>query len=275
MRNICAIPMVLAIFSSLTFADESATKTDPVLNAPHAASVPAEDANDGEDDMREFGGFVDVPPVGPAMIIADARSAADSAVPARVAGTVREMLKLGASCKVSPFNGGETPFAHAVSLRKAEKGLLVILLCDGAKDEPALAVYPEERVAIVSAAAATAFAKGQDAEKRLVKEIWRGIGFICGAGYDQYAAGVMQPVSSPLELDMVQWQVVHPLSFERMNKFFAKYGVGRSRRYTYKRACEEGWAPPPTNDYQRAIFEAVKTNKTDSVSSPAATPSAK
>ena len=270
MRNICAIPMVLAVISSLTFADEFATKTDPVLNAPHAASAPSGEANDGEDDMREFGGFIDVPPVGPAMIIADARSVIDSAVPARVARTVREMLKLGALSKASPLIAGETPFAHAVSVRKAEKGLLVILLCDGVKGEPALAVYPEERVAIVSAAAATAFAKGQDAEKRLVKEIWRGIGFICGAGYDKYAAGVMQPVSSPLELDMVQWQVIHPLSFERMNKFFAKYGVGRCRRYTYKRACEEGWAPPPTNDYQRAIWEAAKTAATNAPSTPPA-----
>ena len=60
-----------------------------------------------------------------------------------------------------------------------------------------------------------------------------------------------------------------------MNKFFAKYGAGRSRRYTYRQACIEGWAPAPTNDYQRAIFEAVKTNKADTVSSPAATPPAK
>ena len=26
---------------------------------------------------------------------------------------------------------------------------------------------------------------------------------------------------------------------------------------TYKRACREGWAPTPTNDVQRAIWEKV------------------
>ena len=28
-------------------------------------------------------------------------------------------------------------------------------------------------------------------------------------------------------------------------------------------AAREGWAPAPTNDYKRAIFEAAKTNKAD------------
>ena len=44
------------------------------------------------------------------------------------------------------------------------------------------------------------------------------------------------------------------------------------RRTTYKTACEEGWAPPPTNDYQRAIWEAAKFAATNAS---AATPPAK
>ena len=40
------------------------------------------------------------------------------------------------------------------------------------------------------------------------------------------------------------------------------------RRTTYKVACEEGWAPAPTNDFQRAIFDAT-------ASAPAVTPPAK
>ena len=43
------------------------------------------------------------------------------------------------------------------------------------------------------------------------------------------------------------------------------------RRTTYKVACEEGWAPPPTNDFQRAIWDATKA----ATNAPAATPPAK
>ena len=55
----------------------------------------------------------------------------------------------------------------------------------------------------------------------------------------------------------------------------AAKGIPTIVRTSYKRAVELGWAPAPTNDYQRAIFEAVKTNKADMVSSPAATSPAK
>ena len=30
---------------------------------------------------------------------------------------------------------------------------------------------------------------------------------------------------------------------------------------TYLKACEEGWAPTPTNEYQKAIWEQVKADK--------------
>jgi hypothetical protein len=31
---------------------------------------------------------------------------------------------------------------------------------------------------------------------------------------------------------------------------------------TYRKACEEGWAPMPTNSIQKAIWEDVKAKKT-------------
>ena len=48
------------------------------------------------------------------------------------------------------------------------------------------------------------------------------------------------------------------------------------RRTTYKVACEEGWAPAPTNDFQRAIFDAARTNQPATASAPvkAAAPAA-
>ena len=40
-----------------------------------------------------------------------------------------------------------------------------------------------------------------------------------------------------------------------------KKNIGRTRRASYKVACEEGWAPAPTNDFQKAIWEKVKAEK--------------
>ena len=32
-------------------------------------------------------------------------------------------------------------------------------------------------------------------------------------------------------------------------------------RTTYRRACYEGWAPAPTNEFQKAIWEKVKADR--------------
>lgn len=49
------------------------------------------------------------------------------------------------------------------------------------------------------------------------------------------------------------------------------------RKAQYIVAVREGWAPPPTNDVQRAIWESVKTEKSAAAATnaPAATPPAK
>ena len=38
-------------------------------------------------------------------------------------------------------------------------------------------------------------------------------------------------------------------------------GIPQIRRVSYKNACEEGWAPAPTNEFQKAIWEKVKAEK--------------
>ena len=38
-------------------------------------------------------------------------------------------------------------------------------------------------------------------------------------------------------------------------------GITPIYRTTYRQACIEGWAPAPTNDFQKAIFERDKSDK--------------
>ena len=38
-------------------------------------------------------------------------------------------------------------------------------------------------------------------------------------------------------------------------------GIGLVRRTTYKKACEEGWAPPPADEFQKAVAERVAAKK--------------
>ena len=43
----------------------------------------------------------------------------------------------------------------------------------------------------------------------------------------------------------------------RQLKYLAAMNVTPKVRITYKKACEEGWAPAPTNEFQKAIWEKV------------------
>ncbi len=43
----------------------------------------------------------------------------------------------------------------------------------------------------------------------------------------------------------------------RYTSYLATLGVKPAHERTYRQACKEGWAPPPTNDIQRAIWQKV------------------
>ena len=53
------------------------------------------------------------------------------------------------------------------------------------------------------------------------------------------------------------------------------HGLASAKRVAYKKACQEGWAPAPTNDIQKAIWDKVMaekakaTNATQKASAPA------
>ena len=262
MRNVLFALMFLVSFAFAQGVGDASRK--PMLEERRA---------EREEHLREIGGYLDFIPESPSMLIVDARKAPDAAVPGRVRSVINGMFKIAATNMVVALGEKECSGTRGSELRKAGRHLLAIVISNCGSDKPALVVFPEERVAVVNEDAAVKFAHGEEANIRLVKECWRGIGFITGAGYSQTDAGVMQPVGSPLELDTVEWQVIHPLALQQMNKFFKKYGAKRGHRTTYLRACEEGWAPAPTNDYQRAIWDAARAAATNApaekVSAPA------
>ena len=48
-----------------------------------------------------------------------------------------------------------------------------------------------------------------------------------------------------------------PEAFSKISAYLAGAGYKQAKRGTYYDACEEGWAPAPTNDVQKAIWDKV------------------
>jgi hypothetical protein len=58
------------------------------------------------------------------------------------------------------------------------------------------------------------------------------------------------------ELDMVKEQIpVDMIDF--WIRYLSRIGVTQPEFTTYRKACKEGWAPTPTNDVQKAIWDRI------------------
>ena len=56
---------------------------------------------------------------------------------------------------------------------------------------------------------------------------------------------------------MLPVKFIHPSSFYEARSYFTRMGVSPTRKGTYEAAVKQGWAPAPTNDIQKAIWDKV------------------
>lgn len=96
-------------------------------------------------------------------------------------------------------------------------------------------------------------------ELRLRKEINRAFAEAAGAGLSFNGHCAMGPVYSLVDLDGLTFPVIGPEAMSKISQVCIKRGIPAFRSDTYLNACKEGWAPQPTNDIQKAIWDEVHT----------------
>ena len=129
-------------------------------------------------------------------------------------------------------------------------------------DDPALPPLlsaPESRWAMVNVAplAKGAGEKPQFFAARVQKELTRGFCLLAGAQNSGYPDALVGCITKPEDLDRF---ADCRLPIDVMNRFapyLKGYGVTPKVYTTYKKACEQGWAPAPTNEFQKAIWDKV------------------
>ena len=94
-------------------------------------------------------------------------------------------------------------------------------------------------------------------EGNLKKEVTRVAIMTFGGGVSQYKVSPMQPVSSAKDLDAITGCTLTVDVTMSMRANLDKLGLTQTRYTTYRKACMEGWAPAPTNEYQQAIWDSV------------------
>lgn len=172
-------------------------------------------------------------------------------------------------------------FRHQVPVRielsKAEPGSPLKLKSDAKADfvvvfvddatQPSLSVVPDDGYAIVNFAKYKTGLKFPDDEamykKRCAKAALRAFAMLCGGCGSRYPGHVMA-AHGVQELDFAQEKL--PIDIQdSIKKYLGAAGVTPLRRTIYRRACQEGWAPAPTNDAQKAIWDKVHELPTEPI----------
>ena len=151
-------------------------------------------------------------------------------------------------------------------LKSMDAAVVVVLVDD--ETTPAMLVAPEDHWGVVNVAKLvddlpTQKAKDRFIGSRTTKELIRAFSLLCGGGSSQFPGNMMNATSlrkldttvDTIPVDMVNYY----------QEYLKTLGVTTRAVTTYKTACKEGWAPAPTNDVQKAIWDKVHAMPTEPI----------
>jgi len=137
-----------------------------------------------------------------------------------------------------------------------------LFLVEEDKNPCSLGIFPDQKIAFVNVAALRLDGgEGAFLMARTRKELVRAFLTLCGGASSQSAYNMMGGMKSIRDLDKFEDDAIPVDVVGRTQRFLPDSGCNIRTMVPYRTACKEGWAPPPTNDVQKAIWEKVKADK--------------
>ena len=135
-------------------------------------------------------------------------------------------------------------------------GVLGVALVEGGG--PSLLVAPEDGWAVVDVASLAQDKPGAATlAARVRKETLRAFAFVSGGAYVARGEPLMRDVRKPRDLDASDLESFGIEEIVHLRQSVTSYGLVPWHQATYRIACQEGWAPPPTNEFQRVIWNEI------------------
>ena len=208
---------------------------------------------------RRSGGLIVPKTNGRTFLLIDARGVKDEIL-LKFADNLKRRLHLGVtSITNAPPTEGADLFNFAQGFKTQDHPAIVCVV--DSERGPSISAYPEDAIAVVNVAklktADTALFT-----KRVSKETWRGValamgGYIATAPNGRIVKSLLSPVYSVDDLDALDSTALSPAQCRAVCEAVKPLGLEAARPTTYAVACRQGWAPAPTNEIQRAIWERV------------------
>ena len=99
--------------------------------------------------------------------------------------------------------------------------------------------------------------------QRVRREMWRTFAMVNGGANTRMGKCVLQTVLSLKDIDALGAEAFCPEPVNQILEHLDALGVVKYQRATYAKACEEGWAPAPTNEYQQVIWDSYHASPTE------------
>lgn len=148
---------------------------------------------------------------------------------------------------------------EAAALKEASKADIAVVVVDDEKT-PVMLAAVEDGWAVVNArrltrSLATDEAKEKFFDERCAKEALRAFAAVSGGLGSQYQGNLMG-ITKIEDLDLVQ-PFLPMDKVQAISMYLAARGVTPLVTAHYRQACQQGWAPAPTNEVQQAIWDKV------------------
>ena len=140
---------------------------------------------------------------------------------------------------------------------KDKVGAAVVIVNDPSKSDFYRA-SPEGRWAVLNVSPLKADNPAQERlEERFAKISWHAVVRALGGGYAAVKPSVMTPFSDLKSLDAIPTTKPSPDVVDMLIDTGSLYGIKTITIASYCTACRNGWAPAPTNEVQKAIWDRV------------------
>ena len=152
----------------------------------------------------------------------------------------------------------KSPAEESIRSFSQNKDVAALVVLTANDDNDSMLYYPDRNTCIVNVK--SLLKDGSDGatfNSRVFKQIWRAVGMILGAGEAVGEFSILQKVNSLKQLDSIKAKLPSPEQHNRMVESINTLGMTMVKAGTYRMACQEGWAPAPTNDVQKAIWDKV------------------
>lgn len=155
---------------------------------------------------------------------------------------------------------GGYPAVDPFSAAKKDVGADVLVMLYSDQDRPVLLAAPDEGWAAVNVAKigkglAAESAKAKFVPSRTRKAMMRALAYACGAGGTGFPGNILS-IARIEDLDYCK-EFIPFDAIQQIFKLLEVRGVTRQAYVTYRAACRQGWAPAPTNEYQKAVWDKV------------------